>query len=135
MQVSRKVTLVAFDPAGGEHHFRTAAGYTLAGLARNEDGTWTRLSNGWSDQSVLRRATTRAPADAVCITAPYYVSGTSAAVTARDKIRHALRQERLNAAAEAGRAFDARFGQQLVGAMREVFGKPVTDRTPALGDH
>jgi hypothetical protein len=61
---TRKVNLVAVDPDGGRHTVRTAADYTVAGLAKI-DGKWSLLAKGWSWDSVRSRTITKAPRDAV----------------------------------------------------------------------
>ena len=55
MEKAEKVTLVATAPDGSEVRFRTAAGYTWAGIAQQADGAWVLLAKGWAYKSVKGR--------------------------------------------------------------------------------
>lgn len=81
------VTLVAFDPDGGEHKIRTAAQYDWAGLAKGPQGQWELVSKGWSYESVRSRAVTRGPWGARIEVVKFSETGSDYATSKRAEIR------------------------------------------------
>lgn len=55
-----RMMLVARMPDGTEATVYTAAGYTWAGIARQDGGPWEMVARGWSNVSVRNRTLTKA---------------------------------------------------------------------------